>query len=222
MTQKPATRPRSPLHLARVGAAAIFVLACLAPSALLARRAFASNGDDENDTSQQGEKMSADDLPRKRRATLEAMIKSDAALINVTSREMPASPDILNLGRKGTTALARCVSDNVNDHLRAMCASMLGRIGDKAALAALQGALEAWDASVRAAAITALRKMPDRSSVEPLKKLIAREDEEEDNRARALEALGVMSDPHSLGLLRQHLRKEDAGEEERTAAFRGI
>jgi len=119
----------------------MLVVACVAPSALLAKHAFADSGDDEDDTSQKGEKMSADDLPRRRRATLEAMTKSDAALINVTSREMPASPDILNLGRKGTTALARCVSDNVNDHLRAMCASMLGRIGDKAALVALQGAL---------------------------------------------------------------------------------
>ena len=45
-------------------------------------------------------------------------------------------------------------------------------------LHALQGALEAWDANVRRAAIDALRRMPDPTSVVPLSKILEREDED--------------------------------------------
>ena len=192
--------------------------ASILPSVLVVRTALAEPEDD--DAPQAGEALSLTELTKKKRALLTAMPGDETVLINVTARQMPASPDILNLGRKSTKALARCVSDNVDDHLRAVCAQMLGRLGDKAGLTALQGALEAWDAGVRRAAIDALRRMPDASSVGPLSKILAREDEEESNRAAAIEVLGAMNDRKAVALVRKTLREEPT--DLRVAAFKGL
>ncbi len=194
------------------------VAAALVPTLGVAHRAFAADADDDGDDDT--EVTSSADLTKKKRATLAAIPSDEAALINVTQREMPASPDLLNLGKRGTKALARCVADNVDDNLRYTCASLLGRIGDRAALPALQGALEAWSPRVRGAAIEALRRIPDASSFEPLKKLFERKDEEGSNKAAALEALGTLSDKRALPLLRDALRDEKAGLS--FYAFRGL
>src|SRR5690606_39072109 len=54
--------------------------------------------------------------PRER--VLTQMAKDPAALINVSYGEMPSSPDVLNLGKRGTAALARCLQDNANTDVR--------------------------------------------------------------------------------------------------------
>jgi HEAT repeat protein len=198
---------------------AVLLLAGLVPTFGVAHRAFAAEEDDDDDDNAT-EVSSRDDLTKKKRATLAAIPTSETALINVTAREMPASPDLLNLGKRGTKALARCVADNVDDGLRYTCASLLGRIGDRAALPALQGALEAWSPRVRSAAIAALRRIPDASSFEPLQKLLARKDEEPGNRGAALEALGALSDKRALKPLRDALHDEKG--DHQLDAFRGL
>jgi HEAT repeat protein len=190
----------------------------LVPTLGVVRRAMASEDEEESDD--ETEVTSKDELSKKKRATLAAIPGDEAALINVTAREMPASPDLLNLGKRGTKALARCVADNVDDKLRYTCASILGRIGDRAALPALQGALEAWSPRVRGAAIEALRRIPDTSSFEPLSKLLKRNDEESANKGAALEALGALSDKRALPLLRDALHDEKEGLS--LEAFRGL
>lgn len=204
-------RPRRALFAA-------LLLAGLLPTFGVAHRAFA--GDDDDDDEDATEVSALDALTKRRRATLAAIPTNETALINVTAREMPASPDILNLGKRGTKALARCVADNVDDGLRYTCASLLGRIGDRAALPALQGALEAWAPRVRGAAIAALRRIPDPSSFEPLQKLLARKDEDSYNKGAALEALGALSDKRALKPLRDALRDEKGGLS--LEAFRGL
>lgn len=158
------------------------------------------------------------------RRVLAAMERDPAVLINVTDREMPASPDILNLGKRGTPALSRCLSDNVDGAIRHTCAQLLGRLGDRRALPALQGALEDWEADVRAQAILALGRIPDASSLEPLLKLFRRKDEEPGNRSLILSTLGALSQPKALGVIRQELRRKPAeGEADlRSAAFEAL
>jgi HEAT repeat protein len=217
---------------ARLWTTALALLA-LAPSAAVVRTALA----DEDEDGQAAEALTSDQLTKKKREIVQAIPKDETVLINVASRDMPASPDVLNLGRRGTKALARCVSDNVDDGLRRLCAELLGRLGDREGLTALQGALEAWDAGVRGAAIGALRKMPDASSVAPLEKILHREDEEISNRAAALETLGAMSSGKAIPVLRAalhrppHAKAEGDGEgvdgeggapDLRVAAFRGL
>ncbi len=198
-------------------------LGCLIPSLCVLRTALAAEDDDEEDSPQAGEALSSDELSKKRQAVLHAMPTEETILINVARRDMPASPDILNLGRKGTAALARCVSDNVDDGVRAMCARILGRLGDRRGLVALAGALEAWAPDVRLAAIEALKRMPDPASVVPLTKILNREDEEENNRGAALEALGAMSDPRAVVILREALRNPpESLASLRNSAFKGL
>lgn len=177
----------------------------LLPSLWVTRRALADFEPDDGD-----EEMASASPPtevsKKKRKILSAIASDETVLINVTRKELPASPDILDLGKKATKALARCAADNVDDGVRFTCATLLGRIGDKASLPALQGALEAWSPQVRRAAILALGKVPDASSRVPLEKLLAREDESADNLAAAYRTLGMLSDGKAVATLRTAFR----------------
>ena len=200
---------------------AALILAGLFPTISIVRQAVADEeeegGDDDAQTT------SIDALSKKKRAVLASITTDETALINVTAREMPASPDILNLGKRSTKALARCVADNVVDTLRYTCASILGRLGDRAALPALQGATEAWDPVVRRGAVEALARMPDPSSFEPLKRLLERDDEVPENKQVVLQTMGVLSDARAVKLLRAYFREPPKDHNElRGAAFTGL
>lgn len=201
--------------------ALLLAFSALVPSAAFMKNALADE-EEEGDAPQAGEALSSDQLSKKRRAVLLAIPKDETILINVNQRDMPASPDVLNLGRRGTKALSRCVSDNVDDNLRALCAEMLGRLGDRGGLSALQGALEAWSPVTRLAAIQALRRIPDPSSVTGLAQILSREDEDEINRGMALEALGAMSNARAVKLVRDALRNPPQGLALRVPAFQGL
>ena len=188
------------------------LLCAFAPSFGVLERALAGDADYEG---------GAPDPGRRTRALLAAIPKDPTVLVNVSRADLPASPDILNLGRRSTDALARCVSDNVDDSVRAICASVLGSLGDRRGLPALQEALEAWDPWVRSSALTALRQIPDKSSLPALSQVLGREDEVPENRILALLALGSLSDQRAVKVLRAALRNR-AAPELRGAAFRGI
>ena len=214
--QRTARRPRrrrwvGPLALA---------LALLPAMGVALQAAADDEGGDE-----MGAQAPAEETAWQARArVLKAMSSDPAVLINVTGREMPSSPDILSLGKRGTLALSRCLSDNVDGDLRGMCAMLLGQLGDPRALPALQGALDDWEPSVRGEVIDALAKIPDASSLEPLAKLLRRKDEETGNRAQILAALGALSHPKAVSLLRGELRKkpEKDGPDLRPAALRAL
>jgi HEAT repeat protein len=182
---------------------ALIVLGLL-PAMSVAMRAAAEEGDD-------GEEQAADDAEspwQARKRVLQAMASDASVLINVTDREMPSSPDILNLGKRGTKALERGLSDNVDAGIRRTCAMILGSLGDRGALKTLQAALDDWEPSVRHEVITALAKIPDPSSFEPLLKLYKRKDEEVFNRTNILRTLGALSHPRAVTVIRDELRKK--------------
>lgn len=157
---------------------------------------------------------------KSRRSVLAAMPGDATALINVSARELPASPDILALGRRGTPALARCLADNADDDVRRSCAVMLGYIGDRAALPALHAALEDWERPVRLAVVRALERIPDPSSIDPLIKLHGRKDESSDVRAAVLQALGAVGHKKAVGFLRRELGADrNKAEDLRATAF---
>ncbi len=147
--------------------------------------------------------------PRSARQKILAKIPRDpSVLINVTYRDMPSSPDILNLGKRSTKALERCLSDNVDANVRSLCAVVLQALGDRRALPTLHAALEDWEVDVRWQVVRALGAIPDPSSVEPLLKLFARKDEESHVRSAILHALGSISDQRVVRMLRGLLRKK--------------
>lgn len=200
-----------PKYKARISLFALLFFA-FAPSVGVLDRAFAQEGESAGASGDHGSRT---------RRILAAIPKDPNVLVNVSRADMPSSPDILNLGRRSTGALARCVSDNVDDGVRAICASVLGSLGDRRGLPALQEALEAWDPWVRGASILALSKMPEPSSFPALAQVLGREDEMFENRVLALIALGTLSDQRAVQLLRQTLRDESKPEL-RGSAFRGI
>src|SRR5438552_5547423 len=104
------------------------------------------------------EKAIAESPAEAKRRVLASMPNDATVLINVTGREMPASPDVLALGKKASPALERCLADNGDEGLRRSAAILLARIGDRHALGALQTALDDWDADVRHSAMDALRR----------------------------------------------------------------
>ena len=145
--------------------------------------------------------------PAARRALLDTIPRDATALINVTAADMPASPDILFLGKRSTRALERCLADNADNGLRALCADMLGTLGDKSALPALRASLGDWEADVRAAVIRSLGKLPAAESVDPLLALFQRKDEEAGNRRLVLRSLGAIGHSKGITLLRRELDK---------------
>ena len=168
--------------------------------------------------------QAAESIRDARERVLAAIPNDPSILINVTGREMPASPDILNLGKRGTRALERGLSDNVDENIRVTCALVLGRLGDRRALPTLQTALADWEPRVRYWVIEALRNIPDPTSFDPLLKLYARKDETSANRAAILHALGALSDQKAVRVLRRELRKEPDKDERdlRVHAFEAL
>jgi HEAT repeat protein len=202
--------------------APLLVVLGLAPVATVAFDALAD--DDDSALSEGPMENAPEDTPWDAQKRVLARLPTDpSVLINVTGREMPASPDILNLGKRGTKALSRCLSDNIDAHIRWTCAVLLGRLGDRAALPALQGALDDWEAPVRNAAAAALAELPDATSVGPLLGLLARKDEDAWNRATVLRALGALGHPKAVAALRTELRaKPTTGPDLRATAFRAL
>jgi len=167
------------------------------------------------------EENSYDETERARKKLLQTIPGDAAVLINVPFRDLPGSPELVNLGKRSTKALERCLADNVEASARARCAIVLEALGDRRALPTLQTALEDWDVGVRFRVVRALAAMPDRSSVDPLLKLYQRKDEEPFVRTQLLRALGAQSDKRVVSLLRKEIaRRPTEGEEDmRAQAF---
>lgn len=193
--------------------APLFIALGLLPVLSVAMQAAADDSDTDTGTEKSAQNAQ-DEAPENpweaKKRILNSMASNPSVLINVTSAEMPSSPDILNLGRKGTAALQKGLADNVDDSVRRSCALMLGAIGDPSALPTLQNALEDWEPSVRYAVIQALGQIPDPSSFEPLLKLYRRKDEEQFNRLAILQAFGKIGSPKAVGVLRDELRRKPA------------
>ncbi len=147
-------------------------------------------------------------------------------LVNVTRRELPASPDLLHLGRRSTRALERCLADNVDVYVRMHCAKVLAALGDRRALPTLHTALEDWEAGVRLQVVFALRQMADPSSYSALLKLFQRKDEKPHIRHAVIAAMGAISNPKALAVLRKELRRKpkpnDRRGDFRASAFRAL
>jgi HEAT repeat protein len=148
------------------------------------------------------------------RRILKAMPNDAAVLVNVGYGDMPSSPDILDLGKRATKALERCLADNVDDNGRALCAVTLHALGDRRALGTLQAALADWNSGVRHQVVRALGAIPDASSVTPLLELYRRKDETPRVRRAILRTLGRISDQRVVRFLRDELRKDPKDDED--------
>ena len=144
------------------------------------------------------------------RKLLDAIPRDPVALVNVSAADMPASPDILFLGKRSTRALERCLADNADASLRALCAGMLGTLGDRSALPALHSSLADWEPEVRLEVVRALAKMPADQSIDPLLSLYGGQDEDASVRQAILRTLGAIGHPKAVAFLRRELSKPRA------------
>ena len=190
-------RSRKPRTVLGRLAGPLLLAAALSPAAILTAQAVdVADGE-------------ARDRPRTRRERiLDAMTKDPAVLVNVTYGDMPATPDILDLGKRATKALERCLADNVDDNGRALCAVALHALGDRRALPTLHVALADWNTNVRYQVVRALGAVPDPSSVDPLLELYRRKDESPHVRVAILRTLGRISDQKVVRFLRAELAKK--------------
>ena len=78
-------------------AAAVVGLAVF-PSVFVVHRAVADEDEEGDDAD--AETTPLEELSKKKKKVLEAIPTNESILINVTQREMPASPDLLNLGKR--------------------------------------------------------------------------------------------------------------------------
>lgn len=201
--------PKRSARSSRRTSSLLFVALGLLPVLCVAVQAAADDSDDAQNPEEQSAETAAPQNPwETRKRILKAMPSNPSVLINVTGADMPASPDILNLGRQSTQALMRGLSDNVDEGVRTTCAMLLGALGDPAALPTLQHALEDWEPSVRYTVIRALGQIPDPSSFEPLLKLYRRKDEESYNRDAILLAMGKIGSSKAVTVLREELRRK--------------
>jgi HEAT repeat protein len=191
VSDRTSKRPRPGRWLA----AALIVVAGLPPTLAVAWRA--------KRLAPRGEPAEA---AEKRHRLLAGMTSDPTVLINVPGRELPASPDVLGLGKRVVPALERCLSDNIDEDARGFCAALLGRMGDRRALPTLWTALDAWEPGVRLQVIRALARIPDPNSFGPLMKVFTRKDESTENRKAVVEALGALSSPPAVQVLRKELR----------------
>ena len=230
----PATPARS-----RVRTGALFLGLCgcaLLPTLGVVWQAVADPGEPDKLAAVISGRSGDDSQAAARKKVLATLATDPTVLINVTEREMPASPDILNLGKRSTAALERCVADNAAADLRALCGELIGVLGDRRGLPTLYTALEDWEPEVRFSVIKSLAKMPDERSIEPLLRSYRRRDEDLANRKVILATLGQLSSRRAIKVLREELRRKPArpakvkdGEEEsaetgslRPAAFAAL
>ncbi len=163
-----------------------------------------------------------DERTRARQEVLLAIPRESGVLINIPYADMPASPELVNLGKRSTHALERCLADNVDANARALSAIVLEALGDRRSLPALQGALEDWDAGVRRRVVRALGAMPDKSSVGPLIGLFERKDEEPQIRREIVKALGSITEQRVVAFLRKELKLALLGSSPEKEELRGV
>ncbi len=162
----------------RLGLSLLLAVAALAPAA---RQALAD-----------------DEVQQPREVVLRKLPRDPTVLINVTGYEMPGSPDILNLGKRATAALERCLSDNTDAGLRVVCTQVLNDLGDRRALPTLRVAMEDWEEPVRYEVARALETMPDAASYDVLTKVYRRKDESARVKYVALSALGALGSQNAV------------------------
>ncbi len=111
-------------------------------------------------------------------------------MINIKREELPATPDMMLLGKKVTPALRRGLINNINDNIRSYCARVLLEMRDKTSVPELRIALKDRSSAVRRYAIRTLGIIGDVDSIDAIIK--AADDKNSYVRAEAVSTLGKL------------------------------
>ena len=155
----------------------------------------------------------------KRRAVLRRVVRSRAALVNVTADITPATPELTWLGKKALPAFEWGLTNNTNAVVRQRLASVLHSFADPHSLQSLLVAARDWEQSVRVEVVHALGAIGSLKAESKLLELYRDPNESEFVRAEALRALGKIGSRKALGVVMKLLRDDKAGYVMQSAAL---
>ncbi len=134
----------------------------------------------------------------RRQEILDRLPSEPDLLINLSPWELPATSDMVQLGRTITPALSNGLINNMDAEARRVCAVVLASTRDPAAQQALLDALEDPDYSVQSQAISALATIEGSKATPYLLELLAKPRVPSWVKDDAVRALGRRGDPAAV------------------------
>ncbi len=119
-------------------------------------------------------------------------------LINITYGDLPATSDMVQLGKRATPAIANCLINNMEPGIRASCAEVLTATRDARAIDPLMDALDDPSGRVVSMALQSLSAVETRKPTKRLLKMMKRPNVPSYLRNEAVLALGRMGDPKAI------------------------
>lgn len=139
-----------------------------------------------------------EELARRRREVLQKMVSEPEILINLKAEELPATSDMVRLGKKTTPAISHGLINNLDPAVRASCAAVLTATRDGRAIDPLIDALEDPDHRVASLALQALATVETRKPTAPLLAMLRRPGVPGYLKSEAVAALGRGGDPRAV------------------------
>ncbi|MCK6526553.1 HEAT repeat domain-containing protein [Myxococcota bacterium] len=149
---------------------------------------------------------SAGPAPDRKREVLERLAREDGLLINLDPYDLPATSDLVRLGRPATPAVVNGLVGSMSPDVRAACALVLTATRDPRALGPLLDALDDPEYAVRSRAIQALGSLESRQATARLLDLVGKKGVPEYLREEAVRALGRLGDPQAVRPLLDRFR----------------
>ncbi|MDY0058946.1 MAG: HEAT repeat domain-containing protein [Myxococcota bacterium] len=158
----------------------------------------------------EGEQEGTDSLTTRRRKVLAGLPTKPDLLINLAADELPATGDLIRLGKTATPALVNGLVNSMSREVRTTCAAVLAETRDPAALEQLLDALDDPDEEVVSWSLLALGSMESRRATPRLLFLLRQPRAPGHLKRTATGTLGRLGDPAAVGpLLELFLRTWD-------------
>jgi HEAT repeat protein len=154
-----------------------------------------------------GEPDAEDPAELRRRQVLERLAAEPNLLINLDPYDVPATSDIIRLGKKATPAVVNGLVNSMSPAVRTTCALVLSATRDPRALDPLLDALDDPEVSVRYRALDAIGSIEGRKAIPRLLALLAQRGTPPDLREQVVWALGRLGDPSAVAPLLTHFKQ---------------
>ncbi|MBM4320004.1 MAG: HEAT repeat domain-containing protein, partial [Deltaproteobacteria bacterium] len=146
-------------------------------------------------------------LEQRRRKVLEQLPTKPDLLINLGPDDLPATGDMVQLGKRATPAILNGLVNNMSPQVRASCASVLTATRDPRAIEPLIDALGDPDTQVVRLALEALGTVENRQATPKLLALLRQPRVAAYVKEEAVRALGQLGDPAAIKPLLEYFLK---------------
>jgi HEAT repeat protein len=143
--------------------------------------------------------------PRER--VLKLLPEQDDLLVNLDPSEMPATTDMVRLGRRATQAIINGLVNSMSPEIRSSCAAVLTATRDPRALVALTDSLDDPHDGVRFLALQALGMVESRAATPKILSLMGKPGVAPYVAEQAVSTLGRTGDPKAVDPLLRRFRQ---------------